>query len=194
VVNMAMPQLMRQLWTGIAAATVAGLLSAVITRRLMHAVAHLVNGIPQVSLGCSAFIALVYIVCLVPGCLALAYSRARWPWILFSGGCALLIFEAVAIGLEETSAAHDMTAGRWLLLVVVLTAMAATYAAQFILAARWALPFRPSPARRRPAHRCLVGSGRARGNMLRADEGREGDGSNGESPHRALNVAGRLHI
>jgi hypothetical protein len=138
VVNMAMRQLMRQLWTGIAAATVAGLLSAVITRQLMRAVAHLVNGIPQFSLGGSAFITLVCIVCLLPGCLALAYSRARWPWMLFSGGCAVLIFEAVAIGLGETSAAHDMTAGRWLLLVVVLTAMAATYAAQFILAARWA--------------------------------------------------------
>jgi hypothetical protein len=44
VVNMAMRQLVRQLWTGIAAATVAGLLSAVITRLLMRAVAHLVNG------------------------------------------------------------------------------------------------------------------------------------------------------
>jgi hypothetical protein len=49
-----------------------------------------------------------------------------------------LLFEAVAIGLSETAAAHDLTAGRWLLLVVVLTAMAATYAAQFIVAARWA--------------------------------------------------------
>jgi hypothetical protein len=56
----------------------------------------------------------------------------------FSGGCAFLIFEAVAIGLDETSTAHDMTAGRWLLLVVVLAAMAATYAAQFLVAARWA--------------------------------------------------------
>jgi hypothetical protein len=143
VVNMAMGQLVRQLWTGAAAATVAGLVSAVVTRLFMRAVAQLVNGIPQFGLGGSAFIALVYIVSLLPGCLALAYTRARWPWLLFSGGCALLIFEAVAIGLEETSAAHDMTAGRWLLLVVVLTAMAATYAAQFILAARWA---RRSPA------------------------------------------------
>ena len=61
----------------------------------------------------------------------------------FSGGCAFLVFEAVAIGLDETSAAHDMTAGRWLLLVVVVAAMAATYAAQFVVAARWA---RRSPA------------------------------------------------
>jgi hypothetical protein len=138
VVNMAMRQLVRQLWTGVAAATVAGLLSAVITRLLMRAVAHIVNGIPQFSLGGSAFIALVYIVCLLPGCLALACTRARWPWVLFAGGSALLIFEAVAIGLGETAAAQDMTAGRWLLLVVVLTAMAATYAAQFVVAARWA--------------------------------------------------------
>jgi hypothetical protein len=143
VVNMAMRQLVRQLWTGVAAATVAGLLSAVITRLLMRAVAHLVNGTPQFSLGGSAFIALVYIVSLLPGCLALACTRARWPWLLFSGGCAFLIFEAVAIGLDETSAAHDMTAGRWLLLVVVVAAMAATYAAQFVVAARWA---RRSPA------------------------------------------------
>ena len=75
-----------------------------------------------------------------PGTVAASGPLAVDP---FSGGCALLIFEAVAIGLGETSAAHDMTAGRWLLLVVVLTAMAATYAAQCILAARWA---RRSPA------------------------------------------------
>ena len=74
MVNMAMGQLVRQLWTGVAAATVAGLLSAVITRLLMRAVAHLVNGIPQFSLGGSAFIALVYIVSLLPGCLALAHA------------------------------------------------------------------------------------------------------------------------
>jgi len=80
----------------------------------------------------------VYIVCLLPGCLALACTRARWPCVLFAGGCAILIFEAVAIGLGETAAAQDMTAGRWLLLVVVLAAMAATYAAQFVVAARWA--------------------------------------------------------
>ena len=139
MVNTAVCQLVRQLWTGVAAATVAGLLSAVITRLLMRAVAHIVNGTPQFSLGGSAFIALVYIVSLLPGCLALACTRARWPWLLFSGGCAF----SVAIGLDETSAAYDMTAGRWLLLVVVVAAMAATYAAQFVVAARWA---RRSPA------------------------------------------------
>ena len=83
MVNTAVRQLVRQLWTGVAAATVAGLLRAVITRLLMRAVAHIVNGIPQFSLGGSAFIALVYIVSLLPGCLALACARARWPWVLF---------------------------------------------------------------------------------------------------------------
>jgi hypothetical protein len=58
VVNMAMGQLVRQLWTGVAAATVAGLLSVVITRLSMRAVAHLVNGTPLFSLGSSAFVAL----------------------------------------------------------------------------------------------------------------------------------------
>jgi hypothetical protein len=44
----------------------------------------------------------------------------------------------------ETAGAHDMTAGRWLLLVVLLAAIAAIYAAQFVVAARWA---RRSPSR-----------------------------------------------
>ena len=60
-----------------------------------------------------------------------------------------MIFEAVAIGLGETAAAHEMTAGRWLLLVVVLAAMAATYAA-FALHVNWA-----------QASRVQIGIGRA---------------------------------
>jgi hypothetical protein len=148
VVNMALRQLVRQLWTGVAAATVAGLLSAVITRLLMRAVAHVVNGIPQFSLGGSAFIALVYICACSPAALLSPALAHAGRGSLFSGGSAFLIFEAVAIGLDETAAAHDMTAGRWLLLVVLLAAMAATYAVQFVVAAQW--------ARRNPATAAIV--------------------------------------
>ena len=98
--------------TGVAAAVVPGLVSAIITRLLMRVVTLLVNGVPDFTLAGSAGIALIYVLFLLPGCLALAFTRARWPWILFGGGACVLVFEALVIGLQETADAHDLTAAR----------------------------------------------------------------------------------
>lgn len=135
---MAKRRWVRVLLTGAAAAVVPGLVSAIITRLLMRFVALTVNAVPHFSLAGSAGIAIVYVVLLLPGCLALAYSRARWPWILFAAGAAVLMFEAVAIGLQETAATNNMTAGRWIGLLILLILMAAVYSAQIVVAARWA--------------------------------------------------------
>ena len=124
--------------TGVAAALVPGLVSAIITRLLMRAVTLIVNGVPDFTLAGSAGIAIIYVLFLLPGCLALAFTRARWPWILFGAGAAVLVFEAIAIGTAETADAHDMTATRWFALVTVLILMAAVYCAQCVVAARWA--------------------------------------------------------
>ena len=124
--------------TGVAAAVVPGLVSAIITRLLMRVVTLLVNGVPDFTLAGSAGIAIIYVLFLLPGCLALAFTRARWPWVLFGGGACVLVFEAIVIGLQETADAHDLTAARWFALVTVLILMAAVYCAQFVVAARWA--------------------------------------------------------
>jgi hypothetical protein len=124
--------------TGVAAAAVPGLVSAIITRLLMRAVTLIVNGVPDFTLTGSAGIAIIYMLFLLPGCLALALSRARWPWILFGAGAGVLLFEAIAIGRQETVDAHDMTATRWFALLTVLILMAAVYCAQCVIAARWA--------------------------------------------------------
>ncbi len=123
---------------GFAAAAVAGAGSALITRALMRAVVLLTNGDPEFSLGALLFIALFYMLALLPGCLALARTRAWWAWLLLAAGVMLLAFEAVAIGLDETTATHDMTPGRWSLFVAVLVSMLATYAIQVTLAVHWA--------------------------------------------------------
>ena len=104
----------------------------------MRTVSTVVGTEPEFDLVSSIGIAVIYIAFLLPGCVALAWSHARWPWLLFAGGVVVLMFEAVAIGMEETSSAQAMTPVRWVLLVVVLGAMLATYAAQFAVAARWA--------------------------------------------------------
>ena len=72
---------------------------------------------------------------LLPGCVALARSPARWTWWLFIAGVAVLGFEAVVIGLQETAGTHDMSTGRWIGLMLVLLTMLATYAGQVLVAA-----------------------------------------------------------
>lgn len=131
-------RLLGRVWTGVVAAAVPGILAGVVTRLLMRLIAHTVNDQPGFSWTGSVGIVLIYVATLLPGCVALACSRGRWPWLLFSASVVLLTFEAIAIGVQETAAAHDMGVGRWILLLLLLTAMTATYAAQFIAAARLA--------------------------------------------------------
>lgn len=135
----------RMIGRGIAAAVVTGVLSAVVTRALMAAVEVLTDGAPRFDLLGSFMIVAAYVVLLLPGCIALAMSRARWPWAIFAAGCGVLFVQAIAIGLQETPNTAGMTALRWVGLIVVLLAMAATYAAQFALAARWSRHGLPLP-------------------------------------------------
>lgn len=104
----------------------------------MRAVSAVANTEPGFSLLGSLGIVVVYTALLLPGCLALAWSRARWPWILFVGGAGVLMLGAFSIGQEETAASHGMAPVRWVLLALVLFGMLATYAAHFVVAASWA--------------------------------------------------------
>ena len=133
---MVIVRLSKAVLLGGAAAALAGVASAVVTRALMGAVARLVHEPTHFSLGGSAGIALIYTVALLPGCVALACTNRRWPWVLLAAGAALLIFEAVAIGVQETAAARDLNPMRLTALAIVLLAMAATYGLQFRFAAQ----------------------------------------------------------
>jgi hypothetical protein len=114
------------------------LLSAAITRVLMRLVALLVNTETHFDPFALLGIFVIYSLLLMPGCLALALNRSRWPWLLFGAGWAVLLFEGVAIGLEETSTTQDMTPLQWLGLSLLLLVMAAAYVGQGILSAHWA--------------------------------------------------------
>ena len=141
---------MEAIGRGLAAAAVPALLSAAITRVLMRLVALLVNTETHFDPLALFGIFVVYSLLLMPGCLALALNGSRWPWLLFGAGWAVLLFEGVAIGLEETSTAQEMTPLHWLGLSLLLLVMAAAYAGQGILSAHWAR--RGAPWRRgRPA-------------------------------------------
>ena len=128
----------RRATKGLIAAVVPGALSAAITRALMSGIAWATNQEPSFDLAGSLLIVAIYVLFLLPGCVALAFVRSWWSWALFAAGCGVILFEAVVIGLAETSAAHTMTPMQWAILVLALLCMAAVYAAQFLLASRLA--------------------------------------------------------
>ena len=129
---------MEAIGRGLAAAAVPALLSAAITRVLMRLVALIVNTETHFDPLALFGIFVIYTLLLMPGCLALALNGSRWPWLLFGAGWAVLLLEGVAIGLDETSAAQEMSPLHWLGLSLLLLVMAAAYAGQGILSAHWA--------------------------------------------------------
>lgn len=96
----------------------------------MRLVAIVTNGSPEFTIGGTIGIGAIYVLLLLPGAVALAYSQGRWPWYVLACGTVVLMVEAVAIGVGETSGARAMTVSRWVLLILMLVAMAFTYAAQ----------------------------------------------------------------
>jgi hypothetical protein len=143
---MDMHRLGRAVLTGVAAAAVWGVLSAVITRLLMRAVTVLSQGTPDFTWFGTVGIAVIYTAALTPGAIALAYSRSRWSRILFGGGIAFLAYGAVVIGVDETSHVQGLTVWRWAGLVAVLLAMLAVYTAQVLLIYRSVRESGRSPA------------------------------------------------
>lgn len=129
-------RLRRAVLHGGSAAVVGGLLSAAVTRVLMAVVAVLTGDGPEPTVVGTVGIAVFYVLVLLPGAVALAWSATRWSWALYLAGVLLLAFEAVAIGLQETADSRDLTIGAWVLLVGVLTAMAAVYVGQVVWVAR----------------------------------------------------------
>jgi hypothetical protein len=131
-------RLSRAFLRGAVVAGVWGLLSAAVTRALMRAVVLVTEGTPGFSWAGTLGIAIVYIVVLLPGAVALAYSDGRWPYLVYGGGIAFLAFEAVAIGRQETAHVTGLSTWRWAGLVVILLSMVSVYVAQIMLVHRGA--------------------------------------------------------
>lgn len=138
-------RLRRALVQGTAAAVLWGLVAAALSRLLMRAAVLVTGGDPGFSVVGTAGIAVAYVVVLLPGAIALAYSAHRWPWAVFGAGAVLLATQAVNIGLQDLAAAPGLSTGRWALLGLVLAAMAAVHAGHAVLVARWARRAAPRP-------------------------------------------------
>jgi len=130
--------LLRALGRGVVAAVVGGLVGAALTRGLMRAVILVADGHPQFSWAGLVFIALFYVVILTPGAIALAWSRARWPVVVFGAGAVAIPVQAAGIATTDLESVGPFSAGQWVALVALFVAMAAVYALQAVIAYRLA--------------------------------------------------------
>jgi hypothetical protein len=118
------------------AAVVAGVIGTALTRGLMRAIILVAGGEPQFTWSGTAFIALFYVVFLMPGAVALAWSPARWPLFVFGAGAVAIPIQAAGIAQTDLEAVGPLSTGQWTVLVVLFVGMAAAYAVQAVIAYR----------------------------------------------------------
>ena len=129
-------RLVRAVARGAAAAAVGGLVGAALTRALMRLVMVVADGDPTFTWTGTAFIAIFYVAFLLPGAIALAWSRARWPLFLFGAGAVAIPIQATGIATTDLEAVGPFSAGQWAVLVVLFLGMAGVYALQAAIAYR----------------------------------------------------------
>jgi hypothetical protein len=126
----------RAVLRGVVAAVVAGVIGTALTRGLMRAIILVAGGEPQFTWSGTAFIALFYVVFLMPGAVALAWSPARWPLFVFGAGAVAIPIQATGIAQTDLEAVGPLSTGQWTVLVVLFAGMAAAYAVQAVIAYR----------------------------------------------------------
>ena len=112
------------------AALAAGVVGAVLTRGLMRLIMLVADGQTTFSWTGLAFIALFYVVFLTPGAVALAWSRARWPFAVFGLGAVAIPVQATGIAQTDLEAVGPFSTGQWVVLGALFVGMAAVYALQ----------------------------------------------------------------
>jgi hypothetical protein len=143
-------RLLRAVLAGGAAALLWGLAAALVFRLLMRVVAEVTSTATTFSLGGTAFIAVFFVLLALPGAIALACSRGRWPWLVLGTGLGLLAVQAVGVGSSDLGVTHHLTTGEWALLTAIFVAMAGVIGAEAVLigrtARRWAADAAPAPS------------------------------------------------
>lgn len=131
---------------GVAAAVLGGLVGTALTRGLMRLVILVAGGSPQFTWTGTAFIALFYVVFLLPGAIAVAWSRARWTRFVLGAGALAIPVQAAGIATTDLESVGPFTTGQWALLVPLFVGMAAAYAVQAAIVYRVARGVRPAVA------------------------------------------------
>lgn len=128
-------QVARAVARGTAAAVLWGVVAGALMRLLMRVANVVTGGEPGFSVLGTAMILVFFVVLLLPGGIALAVSRGRWPWAVLLLGTAALAAQSVNIGLQDLEE-RFLTTREWVLVLLVSVAMAGVLAGQAALVAR----------------------------------------------------------
>jgi hypothetical protein len=102
----------------------------------MRVIMVVAGGTTTFTWGGLAFIGLFYVVFLLPGAIALAWSRGRWPLFVFGAGALAIPVQASGIATTDLAAVGPLSAGQWVALSVMFLGMAAVYVLQAAIAYR----------------------------------------------------------
>jgi hypothetical protein len=118
----------RAVGVGLVAAIVAGGVVGVIARILMRAVTVAADHAGEFTWSGSTFIALIYVMAMIPGAIVAAFTTRWWRWLAVGAGSAFLCLPAVGVASEEIGNVNDLSAVRWVLLVITSALVFATIA------------------------------------------------------------------
>jgi hypothetical protein len=88
------------------------------------------------------------VVFLAPGAVALAWSRARWPLVVFGAGAVAIPVQATGIATTDLAAVGPFSPGQWAVLTVLFVGIAAVYVLQAAIVYRVARGGAVEPAGR----------------------------------------------
>jgi hypothetical protein len=137
-------RLARAVLNGGAAALLWGVAAGLAARLVMRLIAEVTSTATSFSVSGTALIVTFFVALPLPGAVAMAWSRDRWPWLVLGAGVVLLAVQAVGIGSSDLGVTHHLTAVDWVLIGLLLTAMAGVIAAQGVLVARTARRWAPA--------------------------------------------------
>ena len=129
-------RLVRAVARGVAAAVLGAVVGTALTRALMRVIILVAGGNPAFTWTGTAFIATFYAIFLMPGAVALAWSRARWPLFLFGAGAVAIPVQATGIATTDLADVGPFSAGQWAVLAMLFLCMAAVYAVQALVVHR----------------------------------------------------------
>lgn len=150
-------RLVRAVARGVAAAVLGAVVGTALTRALMRVIILVAGGNPAFTWTGTAFIAIFYAIFLMPGAVALAWSRARWPLFLFGAGAVAIPVQATGIATTDLADVGPFSAGQWTALAALFVGMAAVYVLQAAIAYRVARSGRRNGERKPTAS--LLGAG-----------------------------------
>ena len=128
----------RRLGSAVAWAVVIGGVTGVVCRALMRVITLLGEQVPSFSLPVSAGIVLFFVLAVLPGAVAAAFTARWWRWLVAAPTTALLFAQGLAIASDDVAEAHRhvLSGAQWVGIYTGAAVILLLVVAQVVVAVR----------------------------------------------------------